>query len=124
MREEQTVVNQSRRLYYSQAYGPQEQGVTVFYNQLSPGQIHKKSLEQLEYENAVLIEQLQERDEIIAMFKSGFQPNNLPINDEIIKTLNLQLAQKNVLIEQFHRSLAQFEETVRRDSIKLSPICT
>ena len=46
---EQAVINQSRRLYYSQAYGPQEQGVTVFYNQLSPGQIHKKSLEQLEY---------------------------------------------------------------------------
>lgn len=43
------------------------------------------------------------------MYKSGWQPNSAPINDEIIKNLNLQLAQKNVLIEQFHRSLAQFE---------------
>jgi hypothetical protein len=76
---------------------------------LSPGQIHRKSLEQLEYENGVLLEQLQERDEIITMYKSGWQPNSVPINDEIIKNLNLQLAQKNVLIEQFHRSLAQFE---------------
>lgn len=57
----------------------------------------------------MLLEQLQERDEIITMFKSGWQPNTAPINDEIIKSLNLQLAQKNVLIEQFHRSLAQFE---------------
>lgn len=101
--------SQRNRLYYSQAYGTQEQGVTVFYNQLSPGQIHRKSLEQLEYENGVLLEQLQERDEIITMYKSGWQPNSVPINDEIIKNLNLQLAQKNVLVEQFHRSLAQFE---------------
>jgi len=41
---EQPVVVQRSRLYYSQAYGPQEQGVTVFYNQLSPGQIHRKSI--------------------------------------------------------------------------------
>lgn len=59
---EQPVVVQRSRLYYSQAYGPQEQGVTVFYNQLSPGQIHRKSIEQLEYENGVLIEQIQQRD--------------------------------------------------------------
>jgi heme A synthase len=42
------------------------------------------------------------------MYKSGWQSNNTPINDELVKSLNLQLAQKNVLIEQFHRSLAQF----------------
>ncbi len=41
---EQPVAVQRSRLYYSQAYGPQEQGVTVFYNQLSPGQIHRKSI--------------------------------------------------------------------------------
>lgn len=46
---------------------------------------------------------------MIAMFKSGWQPNQLPINDEVIKSLNLQLAQKNVLLEQIHRSLVQFE---------------
>jgi len=44
---EQPIVVQRSRLYYSQAYGPQDQGVTVFYNQLSPGQIHRKSIEQL-----------------------------------------------------------------------------
>lgn len=48
------------------------------------------------------------------MYKSGWAPEQFPINDELVKTLNLQLAQKNVLIEQFHRSLAQFEETVKR----------
>jgi uncharacterized coiled-coil protein SlyX len=48
------------------------------------------------------------------MFKSGWVPSTLPINDEIIKNLNLQLAQKNVLIEQFHRSLAQFDERIKR----------
>jgi len=57
------------------------------------------------------------------MYKGGWRPENLPINDEIIKSLNLQLAQKNVLIEQFHRSLAQFDEVVRREHIQLSSIC-
>lgn len=71
-----------------------------------------------------MLEQLHERDDIINMFKSGWQPNTLPINDELIKSLNLQLAQKNVLIEQFHRSLAQFKEIVRRENVQLSKICT
>lgn len=35
----------------------------------------------------------------------------------------MQLAQKNVLIEQIHRSLAQFDETVKREKVQLSPIC-
>lgn len=38
---------QRSRLHYSQAYGQREQGLTVFYNQLSPGQIHRKPVEQL-----------------------------------------------------------------------------
>lgn len=37
------------RLFYSQVYGKQEQGLTVFYNELSPGQINRKPIEQLEY---------------------------------------------------------------------------
>jgi hypothetical protein len=62
----------------------------------------------------ILLQQLQERDEVINMCKAGWVPNSLPINDELIKNLNLQLAQKNVLIEQFHRSLAQFDERIKR----------
>jgi hypothetical protein len=62
------------KLYYSQLYGKQEQGLTVYYNELSPGQIHRKPIEQLEYENGVLLQQLQERDEVIAMFKAGWTP--------------------------------------------------
>lgn len=120
---EQSGHQQQNSVFYSQTHGVQEQGVSVFYNELSPGQIHRKSIEQLEYENAVLIQQLQERDDVINMYKGGWRPDNLPINDEIIKSLNLQLAQKNVLIEQFHRSLAQFDEVVRREHIQLSSIC-
>jgi hypothetical protein len=57
-----TSNGQNSKLYYSQNYGQQEQGLTVFYNELSPGQIHRKPYEQLEYENLVLIQQLQDRD--------------------------------------------------------------
>ncbi len=32
------------------------------------------------------------------MYKAGWQPNILPINDDLVRNLNLQLAQKNVLI--------------------------
>jgi hypothetical protein len=71
-------------------------------------------MEQLEYENGVLLQQLKDREEVIVMYKSGWKSEALPINDEIIKNLNLMLAQKNVLIEQFQRSLAQFEEAMKR----------
>ena len=42
------------------------------------------------------------------MFKRGYSPVNLPINDGLVKDLNLKLAQKNVLIEQIHRNLVEF----------------
>lgn len=42
------------------------------------------------------------------MYKRGWTPNSLPLNDNIIKSLNLKLAQKNVLIEQIHRNLVEF----------------
>jgi len=32
------------------------------------------------------------------MYKNGWSPNSVPINDSIIKNLNLRLAQKNVVI--------------------------
>lgn len=58
------------------------------------------------------------------MFKKGFQPQSFPINDELVKNLNLRLAQKNMLIEQFHRSLMHFQETVTRENIQLSQHCS
>jgi hypothetical protein len=64
---------QQNKLFYSQSYGKQDQGLTVYYNELSPGQIHKKSIDQLEYENGVLLQQLQDRDEVITMYKSGWK---------------------------------------------------
>lgn len=62
------------------------------------GGVSRKTQEQLEYENQILMKQLYERDEIIAMFKSKWSPESLPINQELVKKLNLQIANKNVLI--------------------------
>lgn len=61
--------------------------------------------------------QLQERDEVIALFKSKVSFENLPINDEVIKQLNLELSHKNMLIEQISRSLEHFDENVRSQKI-------
>lgn len=97
---------------------------TVFYNENHPGMMHKKSIEQLEYENRVLICQLQERDEVIAMFKSKIPLDNLPINDEVIKQLNLELSHKNMLVQQIQRSLEHFEESFKTQCIEITPICS
>lgn len=39
-----------------------------------------KSNQILEYENALLLRQLQERDDVINLFKKGWTPNTQPIN--------------------------------------------
>lgn len=57
------------------------------------------------------------------MFKNGWSPNSTPLNDGIIKNLNLRLAQKNVVIEQVHRNLIEFEEIITKEKIQISPIC-
>ena len=73
------------------AYSPQ--GCTLYYNSgiaisppkiidsLSPMKQHlTKSNQILEYENALLLRQLQERDDVINLFKKGWTPNTQPIN--------------------------------------------
>lgn len=110
-------------IYYSQVGQSHQFGSTVFYNENTPGRIRTRTIEQLEYENSVLLQQLHERDEVVAMYKSGWAPDRLPINDELVSSLNLQLAQKNVLIEQFHRSLVHFEEFIQIEKIQLSQAC-
>lgn len=57
------------------------------------------------------------------MYKSGWAPHTHPINDGVVKNINLQLSQKNVLIEQIHRNLAEFEHVIKKDNLQVSPVC-
>ena len=61
---------------------------------------------------------------MILLFKSKVPIENFPINDEIIKQLNLELSHKNMLIQQIRRSLEHFDETVRTQNIEITQICS
>lgn len=57
-----------------------------------------KTSVQLEYENAIMWEQLVEKDDLIKSLKNNQIESGQPHSQELINNLNLKLAKKNVLI--------------------------
>ena len=83
----------------------------------------QRSHQQIEEENNYLHNQLDERDSVIRLLKSEQGKTVVSESDELINSLNLRLAQKNVLMDRILKKISGFEETVGQQNIRLHPLC-